>query len=100
MKDLFKQIKEGNPENNEASSALWLHSKALHNGYMRIVHWKTKILSSHITALNRQETEASLMSNEGVDALLNSKNDFGQTTYQSWCSNMEQGLREQLKGDN
>ena len=74
---LFKQRKEGDPEKNEASSALWLHSKAKHDGKMKIVHWKTKILSSHRTALNRQVTEATIISNEGVDSLLNSKNEFG-----------------------
>ena len=74
---LFKHKKEGDPEKNEASSALWLHSKAVHNGEMRSCHWKTKILSSHRTALNRQITEATIISNEGVDRLLNSKNEFG-----------------------
>ena len=48
---LFKLKKEGDPEKNEPSSALWLHSKQKHNGEMRTHHWKTKILSSHITAL-------------------------------------------------
>ena len=74
---LFKHKKEGDPEKNEASSALWLHSKAKHNGEMKTTHWKTKILSSHRTALNRQVTEATIISNEGLDVLLNSKNEFG-----------------------
>merc|ERR1712105_237680 len=40
-------------------------------------HWKTKILNSHITALNRQVTETTIISNEGLGSLLNSKNEFG-----------------------
>lgn len=74
---LFKQKKHGDPEKNEASSALWLHSRFKHNGEMRTSDWKTKILSSHRTALNRQVTEATIISNEGLDSLLNLKNEFG-----------------------
>ena len=74
---LFKQKKQGDPEKNEASSALWLHSRDRHNGEMRTTDWTTKILSSHRTALNRQVTEAMIISNEGLDILLNSKNEFG-----------------------
>ena len=69
--------KEGDPERNESNSTLWQHSKLIHNGEMKTSDWKTRITSSHITALNRQITEATIISNEGVDSLLNSKNEFG-----------------------
>ena len=64
-------------EKNQSNSVLWLHSKEHHQGRMTVRDWETKIISSHRTALNRQVTEATVISNEGVGSLLNSKNEYG-----------------------
>ena len=77
---LFTHKKEGDPEKEEASSALWRHSKEEHGGSMRVEDWRSSVISSHFTALNRQITEAVLISGEGGGGkvrLLNSKHEFG-----------------------
>ena len=78
---LFLGQKEGDPETGKASSVLWLHSKEAHGGEMTADDWKSRIVSSHRTALNRQVTEAILIQeiNNEVN-LLNSKNEFGANT--------------------
>ena len=58
-------------------STLWEHSKEKHEGRLKKEDWKVTITSSHRTALGRQVTEAVRISNEGLDSLLNSKNEFG-----------------------
>ena len=72
--------------NNEASSALWIHSRDAHEGQMGVADWKSSILSSHFTALSRQVTEAVLISEKGGGGgggdgrpvnHLNSKQEFG-----------------------
>ena len=75
---LFRNRKEGDPEKNEASSALWRHSRDNHDGRMREEDWCSKVTSSHMKALNRQVTEAVRIAwkNKEVD-LLNSKHEFG-----------------------
>ena len=50
---LFTHKKEGDPEKEEASSALWRHSKEEHGGSMRVEDWRSSVISSHFTALNR-----------------------------------------------
>ena len=39
--------------------------------------WGSKVVSSHRGALSRQVTEGVRISSEGLDSLLNSKNEFG-----------------------
>ena len=80
---LFTNKKEGDPAKQEASSVLWKHSKEDHKGELRVEDWRSSIISSHFSALNRQVTEAVLISGNGEDRrrkrirLLNSKQEFG-----------------------
>ena len=80
---LFVNKKEGDPEKLEASSVLWKHSKEDHKGELRMEDWKSSVVSTHLTALNRQVTEAVHISNGGENKrrrevrLLNSKQEFG-----------------------
>ena len=78
---LFHGQKEGDPKTGKASSVLRLHSKDAHGGEMTADDWKSKIVSSHWTTLNRQVTEVILIQeiNNEVN-LLNSKNKFGANT--------------------
>ena len=78
---LFHGQKEGDPDTGKASSVLWLHSRDAHGGEMTGDDWKSKIISSHRTALNRQVTEAILIQEIDNEVnLLNSKNEFGANT--------------------
>mgnify|MGYP003328639593 CR=1 FL=1 len=78
---LFSNKKEGDPSKNEASSVLWIHSRDEHGGRMREEDWQSSILSTLTKALNRQITEAVLISEKGGGGrtvrLLNSKQEFG-----------------------
>ena len=81
---LFSKKKEGDPSKNEASSALWIHSREAHGGEMVEGDWSSSIILTHIKALNRQVTEAVLISGGGGERgggrtvrLLNSKQEFG-----------------------
>ena len=82
---LFSKRKDGDPSKNEASSALWLHSREAHGGEMVEGDWRSSIISSHTKTLNRQVTEAVLISERGggkerggrTVRLLNSKLEFG-----------------------
>ena len=75
---LFNNKKEGDPEKQEASSALWRHSRDAHGGRMKMEDWKSSITSSHRTALGRQVTEAmSIAKGHSNVVLLNSKHEFG-----------------------
>ena len=75
---LFVHKKDGDPAKQEANSVLWKHSKDEHGGVMKVEDWRSKITSTHLTALNRQVTEAVLISRgkEGTK-LLNNKQEFG-----------------------
>ena len=44
---------------------------------MKVEDWKVTLTSSHRGALGRQVKEDVRISNEGLDSLLNSKNEFG-----------------------
>ena len=77
---LFSHKKEACPDtcskphkHKTSNSALWLHSKEAHGGSLGIEDWRVTITSS----LNRQVTEAVTISSEGLDNLLNSKQEFG-----------------------
>ena len=74
---MFKMKREGNPENNEANSVFWGHSKEKHESSMTTKNWNFKILSSHQTPLDRQVTEAVKIARVGTGTLLNAKNEFG-----------------------
>ena len=75
---LFRNKKDGDPEKQEASSALWRHSRDAHNGALEVKDWKSSITSTHIGALGRQVTEAmSIASGQPGVVLLNSKHEFG-----------------------
>ena len=75
---LFRHRKEGDQEKQEASSALWRHSRDAHNGALEEKDWKSSITSTHIGALGRQVTEAmSIASGQPGVVLLNSKHKFG-----------------------
>ena len=50
---LFRMKKEGDPDKQQSNSVLWGHSKAGHDGKMKISDWKISIDSSHKTPLNR-----------------------------------------------
>ena len=69
---------EGDPAKQEANSVLWKHSRDEHRGDMKEGDWRSKITSTHLTALNHQVTEAVLISRgkEGTN-LLNNKQEFG-----------------------
>ena len=60
---------------------MWMHSRDEHGGRMREEDWQSSILSTHTKALNRQVTEAVLISEKGGGGrtvrLLNSKQEFG-----------------------
>ena len=74
---------EGDKNKNEKDkgSAMWLHSKHEHNGTLSNDDWIARITSTHRGALNRQVTEGIRISNEGVENLLNSKNEFGANNF-------------------
>ena len=73
---LFMMKKEGDVEKNQSNSTLWQHSKAAHEGKMVTSDWKVKIVSSHVSPLSRQVTEAVRISRESPQNLLNSKMEF------------------------
>ena len=76
---LFNHKKEGDPTKDEASSALWIHSRDCHQGAMVGGDWRSKVVSTHFGALNRQVTEAVKISRGGGERvrLLNNKQEFG-----------------------
>ena len=76
---LFDHKKEGDPAKDEASSVLWAHSRDCHNGVMGGGDWRSKVISTHFGALNRQVTEAVMIANGGGEGvrLLNNKQEFG-----------------------
>ena len=84
---LFTNRKEGDPDKGEASSVLWHHSKEEHGGALRKEDWRSAVISTHFTALNRQVSEAVKISEGGGGRqggtggggvrLLNSKQEFG-----------------------
>ena len=53
---LFNKKKCGNPEKQEASSMMWIHSRDFHGGEMTEGDWKSTIISTHKKALERQVT--------------------------------------------
>ena len=59
---LFSRKKDGDPSKNEASSALWLHSREAHGGEMVGGYWHSSIMSTHAKTLNKQVTEAVMIS--------------------------------------
>ena len=72
---------EEDKDDKDKGSAMWLHSKHEHKGTLGNNDWIAKITSTHRGALNRQVTEGIRISNEGVENLLNSKNEFGANNF-------------------
>ena len=72
---------EKGSDDDGTGSALWLHSKNEHNGALVEDDWVCKITSMHKGALNRQITEGVRISHEGLDNILNLKNEFGANTF-------------------
>ena len=72
---------EEDKDDKDKGSAMWLHSKNEHEGTLCNDDWIVKITSTHRGALNRQVTEGIRISNEGVENLLNSKNEFGANNF-------------------
>ena len=78
---LFTHKKEGDPTKDEASPVLRIHSRDSHEGAMTEEDWRSKVVSTHFGALNRQVTEAVKISGGGGGGggvrLLNNKQEFG-----------------------
>ena len=64
-------------DDKDKGSMMWLHSRDFHQGTLSDDDWIAKITAKHKGALNRQVTEGIRITNEGVENLLNSKNEFG-----------------------
>ena len=73
---LFLHKKEGDVDKNQSNSVLWQHSKSAHEGRLKTTDWKIKVVSSHVSPLSRQVTEAVRISREFPTNILNSKNEF------------------------
>ena len=59
---LFSKKKDGDPSKYEASSVLLLHSREAHGGEMVGGYWHSSIMSTHAKTLNKQVTEAVMIS--------------------------------------